>query len=311
LSDRLSSAPRSLIGRVAVILSTFVSGSSHSITEIARLTGLPVSTTHRLTAELSSWQMLNRTEDGRYEVGLALQRLRGDVSLPADLHERAPHVITDLCEVTHRRARLGVLRDGRVAYIEKQVGSRPASCFSVHALLPAHATALGKVLLAFSPREAVAPVEQSLTAFTPHTLTSPDQLRRALHAVRLTHRAVSRGELFSADTAVAVPVFGNGNIVAALELEVVDPRVDGATCTAALEVAARGMSRELALDARAGRPHLRLLPGEGGARSIPVDGTSAAPRGGDLAATPGPSVRRGSDGACPRLNGGSRVPQEA
>src|SRR3954452_14339521 len=30
----------------------------HSVTEIARLTRLPVSTTHRLTAELASWQLL-------------------------------------------------------------------------------------------------------------------------------------------------------------------------------------------------------------------------------------------------------------
>jgi DNA-binding IclR family transcriptional regulator len=311
LSDRLAPPPRSLISRVAAILSTFLSGSTHSITEIAHMTGLPVSTTHRLTAELASWHMLNRTVDGRYEVGFTLQRLRGDVSLASDLYERAPHVITDLCEVTHRRARLGVLRNGRVAYIEKHVGSRPASCFSDHAVLPAHATALGKVLLAFSSREAVASVEQSLAAYTPHTLTSPDQLHRALQAVRLTHRAVSRGELFSADTAVAVPVFGNGNVVAALELELRDPRADSATCTAALVIAARGLSRELALDARALRPHLRLLPGEGVACPIPADEASVPPRGGDLAATSSPSVRRVSDAACPRLNGGSRVPQEA
>src|SRR3954453_10192599 len=112
--------PRSLVSRVKAILSTFLSGDSHSVTEIARLTGLPVSTTHRLTAELASWQLLKRTEDGRYEVGLTLQRLGGDAgSLPA-LRGPGPHREADRWEVTRRRARLGVLRGGRVAYIERQ-----------------------------------------------------------------------------------------------------------------------------------------------------------------------------------------------
>jgi len=221
LLDRLTPPPRSLISRVAAILSTFSAGSSHSVTEIAHLTGLPVSTAHRLTAELASWQLLNRTTDGRYEVGLALQRLHGDVSDTSALYERAPHMVSDLCEVTQRRARLGVLRGGRVVYIEKQVGSRPVTRFCPDAVLPAHATALGKALLAFSPRETVASVEQKLAAYTECTLTSPEQLRLALHFVRRTRRAVSRGELFPGDVAVAVPVFGPGGVVAAaLELEV-------------------------------------------------------------------------------------------
>jgi IclR family acetate operon transcriptional repressor len=305
--------PRSLISRVAAILSTFSAGSSHSVTEIAHLTGLPVSTAHRLTGELVSWQLLNRTTEGRYEVGLALQRLHGDVSSMSALYERAPHMVTDLCEVTQRRARLGILRGGRVAYIEKRVGPRPATRFCPDAVLPAHATALGKALLAFSPRETVASVEQKLAAYTECTLTSPDQLRRALHFVRRARRAVSRGELFPGDTAVAVPVFGPGGVVAAaLELEVPDMRADGKTCTAALVVAARGLSRELAVDARAGRPRLRVVPDQGEACPTPPSaavlvrapaiGTSTVPESG---------ARPVCDGACQRLKGGSRVPQEA
>ncbi len=74
------------------------------------------------------------------------------------LTERGPHVVTDLCEATRRRARLGVLANGRVTYIEKRVGADPVTPFGHPATLPAHATALGKALLAFAPREAVAAV---------------------------------------------------------------------------------------------------------------------------------------------------------
>jgi DNA-binding IclR family transcriptional regulator len=273
--------PRSLVGRLSAILSTFLAGDSHSVTEIARLTQLPVSTTHRLTADLVSWQLLRRTADGRYEIGLMLQRLGGHGGSPPVLDDRGPQVVTDLCEVTHRRARLGVLRGDRVAYMEKQVGPEPATAFCDSAVLPAHATALGKALLAFAPRGTVSSVEQRLTAYTSHTLTTPDRLQRALHAVRLGRTAVARGELFLSDWAVAVPVFGGGGVVvAALELEVRDPRTDMRTCTAALAVAARGLSRELAVDAcHVGQPHLRLLPRPVGA------GSATAASAGDRAAT--------------------------
>jgi DNA-binding IclR family transcriptional regulator len=261
-------------------MSTFLVGESHSVTEIARLTRLPVSTTHRLTAELASWQVLRRTEDGRYEVGLTLQRLGGDAWSVPVLHDRAPQVLTDLSEVMHRRARLGVLREGRVSYIEKQVGPEPATAFSAHAVLPVHATALGKALLAFAPRPVVASAEHGLTAYTRHTLTTPDQLRRALQAIRLTRTAVARGELFTEDWAVAVPVFGAGGVViAALELQIHDLRTDIEACTRPLAVAARGLSRELAVDAQEpDRPRLRLLPRPDGAdpaRTVPVRATAA------------------------------------
>jgi DNA-binding IclR family transcriptional regulator len=280
LSNQRAQPSRSVVSRLTAILLTFHSGNSHSVTEIARQTRLPVSTAHRLTAELASWQLLRRASDGRYEVGANLQRLRYEVDPLPDLYDRAPLVVTDLFEVTHRRARLGVLREGRVAYIEKRSRSEPATAFSANAVLPAHATALGKALLAFTPQGMVASVEQRLTAYTSRTLTTPDQLHRALRAIRLTRTAVARGELFSGDWAVAAPVFGaRGVVVAALELQVQDLRTDIETCTAAVAVAARGLSRELAVDAQeAGRPRLRLRPRPDGAASaqpVAVNATTA------------------------------------
>jgi hypothetical protein len=51
----------------------FAEGGEHTLTEIARLTGLPVSTAHRLTAELASWRMLERKDEGLYRAGLPLR----------------------------------------------------------------------------------------------------------------------------------------------------------------------------------------------------------------------------------------------
>jgi len=54
---------RSVTSKITSILLTFTEGSEHSLTEIARLAGLPISTAHRLTSELASWRLLERTED--------------------------------------------------------------------------------------------------------------------------------------------------------------------------------------------------------------------------------------------------------
>ena len=43
-----------------------------SMSEIARATGLPSSTVHRLIQDLVKWGGLERTVDGRYSVGIRL-----------------------------------------------------------------------------------------------------------------------------------------------------------------------------------------------------------------------------------------------
>ncbi len=268
----LEPPPRSAVNRITSILSTFLTGQSHSVTEMARLTGLPVSTTHRLAVDLASRSLLHRTSDGRYRVGIILQQLGGEAwSLPV-LTERGPHVVTDLCEATRRRARLGILEHGRVSYIEKRVGPDPVTALSASATLPAHATALGKALLAFAPREVVAAAAGQLTAYTPSTLHTAERLQRALGTVRLTRTALARGELVAGESAVAVPVFGcGGEVIAALEVELLDVRTDLEIGKAALAVAARGLSRELAVDHdRADRPRLRLLPASNGS-AVPLN----------------------------------------
>lgn len=271
--------PRSIVARITAILSTFHSGSGHSVTEIARLTGLPVSTTHRLATELAAWQVLQRSADGTYRVGPALHMLDGHGwSLPT-LEERAPRLLTDLCDATRQRVRLGMLVDGRVGYVEKRVGPEPVTAFSRSTTLPAHATALGKALLAFAPHATVAVLAQRLTVFTSQTLDTPERLRRALRRIRLTKIAISCGELVEGDFAVAVPVFApGGDVVAALEVAVVDPRTDFHVSRAALIVAAGALSRELA--AAPDRSHLRVVPAPHD-RGLPTElGTTRPAAGG-------------------------------
>jgi DNA-binding IclR family transcriptional regulator len=262
---------RSVTSKITSILMTFTEGSVHSLTEIARLAGLPVSTAHRLTSELASWRLLERLDDGQYRVGLPLRMIGTGGATAPSVAERAPWVLEDLAAATRSRARLGILAGLDVAYIEKQPGHRPVSSFSAAATLPAHPTALGRALLAFSGSELVeATICRGLRPFTPHTITSPDRFRRALGVTRLTRVAVTRWELEAGISGVSMPVFGpGGDVVAAIELAVSDLGRELQPVMAALSVASRSLSRELATSP----PRIRavgprpLAPADRGARA--------------------------------------------
>jgi DNA-binding IclR family transcriptional regulator len=252
---------RSVTSKITSILMTFTEGSEHSLTEIARLAGLPVSTAHRLTSELASWRLLERTDDGLYRPGLPLRMMGNvDCSRSPTLQERAPCVLEDLAAATRCRARLGVLHELEVSYIEKVPGPRPVTAFAPAATLPAHPTALGRALLAFGPAGAVEmTITRGLRPYTPYTVTSPDRLRRALAVTRLTRVAVTRWELEVGTAGVAMPVFGaGGDVVAAIELTIRGLGRELQPVMPALSVAARSLSRELAGDAS--RDRARELP---------------------------------------------------
>ena len=243
---------RSVTSKITSILMTFTEGSEHSLTEIARLAGLPISTAHRLASELASWRLLERTPMGQYRAGLPLRIIGTGNAHPPSIRERGPCVLEDLAAATRSRARLGVLQELEVNYIEKLPGPRPVTSFTPCAMLPAHPTALGRALLAFSPTGVVEmTIMRGLRPFTRHTVTSPDRFRRALAVTRLTRVAVTRWELEAGACGVAMPVFGpGGEVVAAIEVTVRDLGKELQTVMVALSIASRSLSRELAADAR-------------------------------------------------------------
>jgi hypothetical protein len=72
LPNELPPPPRTVASRLMAILLTFRSGNSHSLTEIAALTGLPMSTVHRLACEMATLRLLQRQPGGRAGRGAAV-----------------------------------------------------------------------------------------------------------------------------------------------------------------------------------------------------------------------------------------------
>jgi DNA-binding IclR family transcriptional regulator len=238
---------RSLVARISAILLTFLHGEAHSLTEVAAMTQLPVSTAHRILTELHSLGILERTFDRRFRPGWPLRRLGDGVPPEPALEECASRVLRDLGNITTRRARIGFLRDGGITYCEKRVGSDIVTAANSAVLFPPHATAAGKALLAFASREVVASVSRSLTAYTRSTIDTVPKLHLALEATRRSLFAVVRSELRVGEYAVAAPVFGpRGDAVAALELPLAEQPSDFEMCRVAVMLAAASLTRELA-----------------------------------------------------------------
>ena len=237
---------RSVISKVVAIVRSFDSGGSLTVTEIAQVADLPLSTVHRLAHELAAWGILHRRDDARFEA-LLRARCGSPRDRPPALRELAAPTVDDLYAVTKNDVRLGVLDGPRVSYVEKTDGSRPLSDFSDAAKLPAHATALGRALLAYSPAETVDHlIRYGLRSYTSSTVATAARLRHALNVVRMRGVAVVSHELLPDHSAVAVPVFGpDGEAVAALEVRLRDVRAELPCVVPALTIAARALSRDL------------------------------------------------------------------
>jgi len=238
---------RSVISKISVLLRAFGQGGVYTLSELAEYTGLPVSTTHRLATELTEWQLLERLDDRRFRPGPSLRTLGGHSSSATSIRDLGAPVLEDLSLATGANTRLGMLNElSSVRYIHKS-HSQPVSQFSPAATLPIHATAMGKVLLAFSPADLIDTfLARTLRAYTPHTVTDPERLRWILRSTRARRMALSHRELQLNHVAVAAPVFGvGGHIVASLELMIDDVSTDLNPALPALIVAAGGLSREL------------------------------------------------------------------
>jgi DNA-binding IclR family transcriptional regulator len=248
MAGNSTDAGRSVTSKVIAILMTFRTGDAYSLTEIARLTGLPVSTAHRLSMELVDWGMLQRTGEGRFQVGTQLHAIadRAASAVP-NLHERARRTMEDLAAAASRAVvRLGVVHGVEALCLEKEPGDRPVPVAFGADAVPLHATALGRALLAFAPPGFVEVViGRGLRRYTPFTTTQPEELRHALAVIRLTRMALVRREYDTELCTAAVPVFGpGGRVVAALELGLRDA-ADLCLFRPSLVVAGRALTREL------------------------------------------------------------------
>jgi DNA-binding IclR family transcriptional regulator len=237
----------SVLDRVTAVFEAFGEHDEGlGVSELARRANLPKSTVSRIAADLVEQRFLDRDGDMLY-LGVRLFELGQTVEQPRRLRRLALPVMSDLRDATGQTVHLAVLEGIDVVFIAiVRGGPVPTPLARVGGRLPAHATALGKAILAFSPQDVVERITSGqLERRTVHTLVEPSALARELAGIRRTGTATELQECAMGRTCTASPILGQGgapigaiSVTGAID-EVVSDRIAPAVRAAALALSHR------------------------------------------------------------------------
>lgn len=209
----------SMTERIVRVLDTFTSERTmQTASEIARRTGLPPSSAHRIVAELIGQGLLERDEENRIRLGMRLWELALRGSSALRLRQAALPHMERVQTIIREHTQLAVLEHDEALFVERL--SHPdagANITRVAGRLPVHASSSGLVLLAFADpatRERV--LAAPLRAVSPETVTDAATLRSLLASIRRRGYVVAPGSIEAVSTGVAVPVRDRGEVIAAL-----------------------------------------------------------------------------------------------
>ncbi len=199
---------------------------ARGVTAIAAELGLAKSSVHRLLVTLTGRGLVEQDERGRYRPGIGL------VALGLGALEREPVVVAARPVLEQEAEALGETfflvgqRAHEIVVLDKVEGTgflRAAP--RVGSAVPVHATAVGKLYLAFASEDVVFPTGP-LEAFTPGTAVDPGALRAAVAETKLRRWASNRDEWIPGLSVLAAPVLVGERMLAAVALAMPSPRME-------------------------------------------------------------------------------------
>lgn len=233
------------VDRAVRILFALQGARRMTLTELASELGLAATTVHGIVRTLAAHGIVVQEHGGgRYQLGPAVLRM-GNVYLDTlDLRARALTWAHDLAHRTGRAVRVGVLLGEDVVVIHHEPspdGSRQMPELGIE--IPAHASALGKAMLAFLPRAEPRP----LRSMTGETITAAADLAAELDTIAASGMAQARDEAVLGESETAAAIFDRSDTVVGA-VGIVLPTADWPPSDAAIDAVrttARTISREL------------------------------------------------------------------
>lgn len=221
-SERQPRSPGTVqsIDRALDVLEVLARGEGPvGVGEIAAATGLPQGTAHRLLRSLRTRGYVRHDGARKYALGAAALRL-GDAA-QRSLSRSARPYLAELVGVSGETANLAVLEGDDVVYVAQVPSPRTVRMFAeVGRHVPAHSTAVGKVLLSAMSRERALALTRrvGLPRMTAHTITSTTEFVKELARVQEQGFAVDDEEQEVGVRCVAVRVGHRDAAVAALSV---------------------------------------------------------------------------------------------
>lgn len=201
--------------------------------QLAKMAGLPRASVFRMLQTLEYAGYLDKVgEQGThpsYRLGVAVLRLGFEFLSSMELTEQGRPVIESLSDACGHSSHI-VVRDGRdVVFVAKALG-RFATFHAIHvgARLPAHATVLGRVLMADLSLQDITQLyaNHAMKSFTASTPVTPQALKTAIEEAAKEGIAVSQGGFESGISTIAAPVFnGEKQVCAAISVTVLSSKI--------------------------------------------------------------------------------------
>ncbi len=192
------------------VIDCFTLRPSWSLAELAQHLRQNKATLFRVLHTLEQFGYLAKDgASGRYVPGLRLHTLGAAAVQHETLRWQSLPPLQDLAQATGETVHVGILHDGVVVTVQVVEGTHAVRMHStIGKRSPAHASALGKVLLAHLPDAEVEALlqRQGMARFTPNTITTPAALREALHRVRQEGYAPDEEEIEAGLRCLAAPI---------------------------------------------------------------------------------------------------------
>jgi DNA-binding IclR family transcriptional regulator len=224
------------------------------VSELARELDHSKPAVDRLLSTLMSGGYVEHVAEGRkYRLTMKLVAVANSIKDRTGLIDLARPKLLELAEMFHETVNLGTLHRGSIVYADS-IASR--QMFRIEPMPgsehPAYCTAMGKVVLAFSPPDQL---DNYLRDFRPvpytrFTATTTGELRERIEKARIDGYAFDDGELVEEVCCVAAPVLDpHGRAVAAISITTIRSTFTKSRdqITKAVVEAARQVSDSLAL----------------------------------------------------------------
>lgn len=230
--------------RTIDILEALATAGPSTLSELTRLLDIPKSSLHGILRTMAArgWIEADQT---RFRLGLRALQVGAAYLDADDTVGLLAGILDELAGRFGETTHLGRLDGPDITYVAKRESVHPLRLYSaIGRRLPAHATALGKALLAErSPAEVDALLPDPLPALTAHTIVDRAALHAELAAIRERGYAVDREENTDGIVCVARVVPVRDPAVDAISLSIPRTRVSETTVPAVAEALAEAVAK--------------------------------------------------------------------
>jgi IclR family transcriptional regulator, acetate operon repressor len=209
----------------AMAILEVIAGETHSIgiPDIAARLNLPRQTVHRMVRQMLEERLLNiDISRERYGIGPRTEELSADVLYSTFRRGPVHAILEELVQTIGETCNIGVLKRHEVIYLDRIETTKKLRVQMAEGdRIPAHASAIGKVLIANLPangrRRFIA--SAPLARYTAATIIDAKPLAAEINSIRKQGFALSNAEYIEGLVAAAVPIIvEDGRVMAAISV---------------------------------------------------------------------------------------------